>query len=891
MNHQPPKLARKLFDWYCGHAKVNDLAGDLDELFYLNLKTKSAFISKWIYWKQTFSLLFSYAVKRRKNQAQVSAFASSSFSMAILNNYFKIAARNLYKHRYFSVVNVLGLAIGMSVSLLVIVLYLHLCTYDNFHANKSEIHRVTTAHHNTQREWQLAAAPFSIADDLEQGFAGVKKVARIRAGFNGDVVAGNLELPLRGFYTDPAFFEVFTFLMIKGNPKTALSKPNSVVITESTAIRVFNSSDVLGKTFELKNVSSKDSVALYEVTGVLADPPSNSHMAFEALVSLSTLAAEHQTYTGDFKNVWSYGNQYVYVLVDDHSVLPNLQARLDELSKEPSKRAEAKIKFHLQALTDIVPGPDFSTFGGSLGPEWANEGFIFFGVVCLMILLPACFNYTNISIARALKRSKEIGLRKTMGGLKNQIFFQFITETVLITSVSVLVGLVMFYFLSQEFKSMMINVSALEPSFMTSAMALDFSLRWPMALAFIAFALFTGLIAGFFPALYFAGLNPIQALQGQTHKHSSQGRIRKGLTIFQFALSFCFIIGLILFSRQYSYNLNYDLGFQRENILNVQLQGANPEQFRNQFSQLASVQHMSMSSHVLGVSTSSQLTASIDSQDSFDVHQVFADPHYINVVKLELLTGKNFPNEIWQGEKYVIVNEEFVKKFKLGASYDALGKLVGIENKELEIIGVLKNFNYRNLRKPIGAFMIRMDPQQYRLANLSVNFTDTYEDISQMENAWKAIEPDKKFKAAFFDDEIRDSYSFYKTYVKLVGYLGILAISISLLGLLGMVVYTSETRTKEVGIRKVMGATTASITLLLSKDYLKLLMWATLFAIPFSIWLADMIFPRLQAYYVTLNFWDVLISLAILLTMGLATIASQTFKTASTNPADTLRTE
>lgn len=437
---------------------------------------------------------------------------------------------------------------------------------------------------------------------------------------------------------------------------------------------------------------------------------------------------------------------------------------------------------------------------------------------------------------------------------------------------------------------MMINGNAIDASLMVNGSALDLSLTWPMVLAFIAFALLTGLMAGFFPALYFSGLNPIQALQGQTHKHSSHGRIRKGLTIFQFALSFCFIIGLILFSRQYSYNLSYDLGFQRDGILDVQLQGIKPEQFRTQFSQLASVKNMSMSSHVLGVSTSAQLTTSLDSRDSLDVHQIFADYNYINVVELELISGKNFPNEVWQDEKYLIVNEEFVKQFKLGTPHDALGKLFRIENKELEIIGVLKNFNYRNLRKPIGAFMIRMNPNQYQLANVLLS-SDDYGVLSQLEETWRVIEPDKKFKAEFFDEEIRDSYAFYKTFLKLVGYLGILALSISLLGLLGMVTYTSETRTKEVGIRKVMGATTSSITLLLSKDYLKLLMWAAIFAVPLTIWLADMIFPRLQAYHVTLNFLDVLVSLAILLTMGLATIASQTFKTASTNPAETLRTE
>jgi putative ABC transport system permease protein len=697
---------------------------------------------------------------------------------------------------------------------------------------------------------------------------------------------------LRGFYTNPVFFEVFTFPMKKGNPSIALSKPNSVVITESTAIRLFNSTDVLGRNLELKNIKhAKDAVSIYEITGILADPPSNSHMSFEVLVSLSTLPSELQTYTGDYKKVSSYGSQYVYVLLQDNSVLPKLQARLDELSSEPSKRAEAKIKFHLQPLTDIVPGVDLSTIGGSLGPEWANEGFIVFGIICLLILLPACFNYTNISIARALKRSKEIGLRKTMGGLKNQIFFQFITETILVTSISVLVGLAIFYFIRQEFKNMMISGSALDQSMMMSANALDLSLTWPMAVAFIVFALFTGFVAGFVPALYFAGLNPIQALRSQTHKYSSQGRIRKGLTVFQFALSFCFIIGLIVLSRQYRYNLNYDLGFQRENILNVKLQGVNPEQFHSQFSQLSSVQNMSMSSHVLGVSTSAQFVASIESRDSFSVHQIFADQNYINLLEIELLTGKNFPNEVWQGEKYLLVNEEFVKQFKLGTPYDALGRLVRIENKELQIIGVLKDFNYTSLLDPIEAFMIRMDPNQYQLANLSVNVTDTYESLSQMESAWKVVAPDKKLQAKFFEDEIRDSYAFYKTFLKLVGYLGTLAISISLLGLLGMVVYTSETRTKEVGIRKVMGASTGSITLLLSKDYLNLMMGAAVFGIPMSIWLADMIFPRMQAYHVTLNFWDVLISLVILSTMGLATIASQTFKTASTNPAETLRTE
>lgn len=879
----PPKLARKIFEWYCGQAKVNDLLGDLDELFYFNLKNKSAFAAKWIYWKQCLSLLFSYAVKKRKRNASMSELASSSFSVAILNNYFKIAARNLYKHKYFSIVNSVGLAIGMSVSLLFIVLYVHVHTFDNFHENKSEIFRVITSHHNSEREWELAAAPFSIPDNLDQSFVGLKSSVRITSGFSGEAISDNMGIPIRGFFTEPSFLKVFSYPLIKGNPSTALAGPNQIILSETTARNVFNTTEVLGKALEMKNVGrSKDSTVVYEITGVMADPPANSHMDFDVLVSHKTLPDYQQMYYGNYKNWAGYGQQYVYFLVDNKSVLPKLQHRLDELSKEASKRAEAKINFHLQALTDITPGKDLTALTGGLGPQWDNTSFTVFGIICLFILLPACFNYTNISIARALKRSKEIGLRKTMGGLKNQIFFQFITETVVITSISLLGGLLIFYFIRPEFKSMMVSGSML-----------DLSLTWQMIVAFVAFALFTGFVAGVFPALHFAGLNPIQALRNQSNKQSSKGRIRKGLTLFQFALSFCFIVALVVFSRQYRYSLNYDFGFQHENILDVKLQDVDPDQFRNEFSRLASIQEMSMSSHIMGTSSWTEQATSIDidSQDSFYVYQSFADPNYINVLNLSLLTGKNFPHETWQHEKYIIVNEEFVKQFKLGTPIDALGKVFRVEDTEVEIIGVLKNFNYSKLNRPIEAFMMRMNPEYFTVANLKVSFTDAYSSLTQMESTWKTLEPEKKFEARFFDDELREAYDEYETLLKLVGFLGVLAISISLLGLLGMVVYTSETRIKEVGIRKVMGASTRSITLLLSKDYLKLMLWAALFAIPFTVFVADLILSNMQHYHVTLNFWDVLLSLAILLAMGLATIASQTFKTASTNPAETLRAE
>ena len=868
---QPPKIARRFFEWYCGQANVHDLSGDMDELFFLNLKSKSVFVSKWIYWKQVLSLIFSYAVTKRKKHAKVSSFSDSGFSMAILNNYFKIAARNLYKHKYFTIVNAVGLAIGMSVSLLLITLYVHVTTFENFHAHKENIYRVITNHRTVDREWEIAPAPFSVAENLNSEFVGVDKTVRINSSFSGEVISGNLNIPLSGYYTEPSFIEVFNFPLIQGNPLTALSKPNSILLTESAARKVFNTTDVLGKTFEIKNRGN------FEVTGLLAEPRKNTHMVFEALVSHTTLPATEQTYSGDFKDWRDYGRQYVYVRLKDKSVTANLEKHLATLGGEASKRADAKISFHLQALTDINPGKDL--YAG-LGQQWDITGLIIFGVICLLILLPACFNYANISIARALKRSKEIGLRKTMGGLKNQIFFQFITETVVITFISLLGALLIFYFIRAEFQSMMVSGSML-----------DLSLTWQVGLAFVFFAGVTGLLAGFFPAMHFAGLNPIQALKSQGGKNSSKNRLRKGLTIFQFSLSLCFIIALVLFSRQYQYTINFDFGFQREGIVDVQLQDVNPERFRNEFSKLASVRQMSMSSHILGVSMISGQVRSVDTNDSLDAAQIFIDPNYLDIFKLKLLAGKDFPNEIWQREKYIIVNEEFVKDFKLGTPADAIGKVFQLEGNDVEIIGVLQNFNFTRLSQKIGRFIFRMNPKQFTVANLTVNFTDTYGSFEQMESTWKTLEPEKKLEARFFDDEIRESYDFYENLLKLVGFLGLLALSISLLGLLGMVVYTSETKIKEVGVRKVMGASTASIIVLLSKDYLKLMLWATVFAIPLAILIADSFLAAMQHYHVTLSFWDILLSLAILMTLGVITISSQTFKTASTNPAETLRAE
>ena len=873
-SHQPPKSARKIFEWFCGAAKIEDLLGDLDEQFFIHIKTQSRFRATFMYWRNVLSLMFSYAIKKRKRDARMGYYSTSDFSFDMLRNYIKVAIRNLYQYKYFSILNAFGLAVGMSVGLLQIALFSYVKTYDTFHTNRERIYTVVSERTDGLQQTSWATAPIVLAENLKH-YQGVQDVVRIKAGFSEEIKKEHGTLPLKGYYVEPNFLSVFTYEVTQGNAIAALTKPNSVIITESAALKLFNSTEVLGKTLELAQGD------LLQIGAVMKDHPVNSHLAFEVLVSFTTLPPVQTSY----KDQWTaYYREYIYVLLSEEGNEGDLQMYLNKVAADTYAQLPVKIKFETQPLSEITMGPDYRM---AIGPKWEGEGMVVFAVVALLILLPACFNYTNISIARALKRAKEIGLRKTMGGVKNQIFFQFITETVVITLISLVGGILIFLLLSHEFQSMLVNTSWKE---IKEFSTLNLSLTPRILFLFLLFALFTGLIAGIIPALYFGGLNPIQALKNNAHAGSSGMRVRKTLTVFQFALSFAFILSLVVFSRQYQYTLNFDFGFAKENIVNIPLQGVKPELVKTEFSQLASVQSVALSSKVLGLGYSKIWIKNAD-KDSTEVAQLFVDRNYLSMFGLTLLAGNNFPDETWQRERFIIVNEEFLKAYKIESAAEAIGRTYVVEGNELEVVGVVKNFHFATLRDPIRQFFFRMNPEQFAYAHLKVQTTDAFGLFTEFEAHWKNLNSERKLEADFFEDELNEAYSMYQVFIKVFGFLGMLAITISLLGMLGMVVYTSETKAKEVSIRKVMGATVYSLAFMLSKDYLKLMLLAILLAAPVTAYLFSRVLPSIQYYSINISLWDVLLSTVVLLGLGLATIISQTYKSALTNPAETLRRE
>jgi ABC-type lipoprotein release transport system permease subunit len=850
---------------------VEDLQGDLEEIFFRKANA-SAFRAKMFYWRQVISLIFSYAIRRRKESAVVHAFASSGFNLAMIRNYFLTATRNLARQKLFTSLNVFGLAVGMSVCLLFIAMFSFVCTYDNFHTNADRIYRVTSLTDDKQRIREFASTPVPLAEKLES-FTGIQKVVRIDNSLRDEAVFLEKKIPLHGYFADPAFLDVFTFPLVEGNPKTALSGPNSILITETAAQKLFAGADPMGKVIEFP------SFGIFEVTGILKDVPKNSHMQFEVVASHQALELLTRNERGD---AWKeFRDSYIYLLLPktpDVNAVENYLARISAPAYAHEENFSAR--FQLQPLGDISPGRDLYNV---IGPEWDYTSFVIFGGLTLLILLPACFNYASMSISRALKRMKEIGMRKVMGGQRRQIVFQFVLETVIVCLIALMASFYIFVLIRAEFQSMIAD-----------SQALDLTPGWQTIAYFLAFALIVGTFTGLVPALYLSRLTPVQALKGKPVERRTSGfTLRKSLMVMQFALSLGFIMGVVIVLKQYRYAMNYDFGFQQEQLLDVDLQGVDPQVVKHELEKFPPVRSISMASHILGTgSVGSAWVRREDSRDSVEVFETSIDEHYLSNLEIPLVAGRNFQEGVAVNRKQILVNEAFVADFRLGTAHDALGQRVTINDTlEVTIAGVVKNFHYTSLREPIRSFYFRYDPAQFRYANLKLASRDLYGDLSGLESAWKTFGGETKFQAQFFRDEIKDTYSVYFTMVRICGFLGVLAITIACLGLLGMVVFTVENRVKEIGVRKVLGASIGNVTMLLSRDFLKLMGIAAFIAVPLAWFFFEKMYLAIEYYHMSVGILEIVISLVILLTLGLSTILSQTLRAARANPVDALRSE
>ncbi|MRS62804.1 FtsX-like permease family protein [Larkinella terrae] len=800
----------------------------------------------------------------------------------MLGSYFKTSRRSLVRNKLFSAINIIGLAVSMSVGLLVIAFLTDLFSYDLFHEKRHRIYRIVTkTEGDDKRTMDLASTSLKAGYKIRETFPGIEEVSLIRRGFYSDAkVSDETIIPLEATWADPSFLKIFTFPMLKGNPATALKEPYSLVVTEKTALKLFGKTEALGKTVRFDTTN-------YTVTGVLKDIPKLSHIRFEALISLASMLGQKADSDGGILDWGNIYQNYVYLTLPETANLQTVQANLDKLSATENKQLEhQKITLSLQPMDKIIFGGRLSNEIGVNFPKpvaWVLIG------LALVVILSACFNYTNLSIARSMRRSREVGIRKIVGALKNHVLGQFMAESVIISVMALIFSFVLFLILRTQFMALAPQLSDL--------VTLDLSPR--LILYFLLLAVVVGLAAGFLPALFFSRIQAVQVLKDASSlKVFRHINLRKALIVIQYTFSLMFITTTLIGYKQYRGFLSFDLGFTTENILNIRMQGNKSTLLKKELAQIPAVNQIATSRMItsLGSIYGTQLKYKTKSvHDSAMVWLNFVDENYIPLHHHRFLAGTNFKNRPTSGnETEVIVNEQVLKRFHIvdRNPADAIGKQVMLDNKPLTIVGVLKDFHYGTMDHKIEPTVFRYsseEPGGY--LNVGIKSEDYPAALSGIEAAWQKIDKIHPLKATFYDDQIEEAYKQFEVMVKVIGFITFLAICIASMGLFGMVVFMTETRLKEISIRKVLGATESGLIFHLSKGFLLLLLISTLVALPVTYIFFDQYVLTKFEYHQPIGVSELIISVLVVMALAFLLIGSQTLKAARSNPAKVLKSE
>jgi len=869
---RPPRWATHLLSWYCKPELLEDLQGDLNEYFERNVKSKGTRRAKLIYITDVFKFFRFYTVRKPE-------FVNLLINWIMIGSYIKTSGRNIVRNKLFSAINIVGLSISMSVGLLLIAVVSDILSYDKFNENHSRIYRVITKYkYLNENENTFASTSLRAAKVIEENFP-PEAMAIFKDNWSADLKFSEKTIPLKGIWANESVFKVFSFRLLKGNPSTALKEPYSIVLTETSAKKLFGNNEALNKIVEWDKVQ-------YTVKGIMEDVPQFSHVHFDMLASLST-EENLQKNDKDFsswKNMWS---TWVYLLLPANTDIKSLEDKLYKISvKENTTIQNTTLNLKLQPLDNIMLGLDHSNqIGGVMG----NSMLWIFSGLAFVVILSACFNYTNLSIARSLRRTREVGIRKVIGALKSQVIYQFIVEAILISLTSLVMAIALFLLLRPFFLSV-------EESLKNTLLL---QLSPAIVVYFVLFAIVIGIAAGFFPSLFFARVNVIQALKDfSSNKSFKKLTIRRALIVFQYCISIILVTSTVIIYKQYKHFVTFDLGFRTQNILNISLKGNKAELLRKELSELPEVKLISQSAMITSIGSywgSNMKYTSPD--DSAMVYHNTVDENYLPLHEHKLLAGRNFNTKVADSvmETEIIVNQSVLKRFNIANQNPAkaIGEIVKLDGKNVMIIGVMQDFQYGKVDSRAGAneVILRYAPKKTHWLNVKIESTDILAAYGKIELAWKRVDPVHAFDAKFYDDQIENSFAGIKASVKVAGFIAFLAISIASLGMLGMVVFTTETRLKEISIRKVLGASEMGLLFLLGKGFIILLLVATVIALPITYLFFDRILFQEIANHAPIAAIDLTVGFSLVSALALMMILLQALKATRTSPAEVLKNE
>jgi putative ABC transport system permease protein len=795
----------------------------------------------------------------------------------MIRNYIKIAFRNLWRHKGFSLINIAGLAVGMTACFLIFIYVKFELSYDKFNQNYGQVYRLVTDIKSPQEvlHWSSATAPMGPA--LQQDYPEyVKGNARVfGAGFM--VVNGDKKFQENNIiFTDPALFNIFTFPFVKGDPKTALSAPFDIILTESMAKKYFGSNDIIGKSLSL------DGKHPVTITGVVKNVPLNSHFNFDMAISASTMEPLH------YINMKEWGNfsNYTYLLLPKGFDAATLQSKLVGFLYRHITDDQRKHGYNYTLFIEPLKDVYMDNLRGA--PVNGSKSNVYiFSIIAIFILLIACINFVNLTTARASERAKEVGIRKVVGAFKDQLAIQFLGESVIIALVAFVIAIILSLLTLPVFNQLAGKVVA-ESIFTNGYIFILF-----------AISLAIGLLAGIYPSLVLTSFSIITVLKGRFSTSVRGIFLRKGLVVLQFTISIVLIVGTIVVYNQLNYMRSQALGFNKDQMAVIDFGGDSVIQaqqvlFKNELLQVQGVASVSASSTTPGWGNGvgySQVENRSGSMQSMNLNMYDIDYDFIRQYGLQLVAGRAFSTAFPpDSTKSFIINETAAKDLGYVHPVDAISKKMTQWGRSGQIIGVIKDFHFQSLAQDIKEMDLRINPRNMNVFTVKIKGGNIPQTIAALESKWKTIAPQRPFSYSFLDENFNKQYAGEDRFGKLFMYFAILAIMISCLGLLGLASYSTLQRTREIGIRKVLGATVPGIVNMLSKEFLLLVIVAAFIAFPIA-WFGMNYWLKDYAYREAIGWWIFAVAGVLAFLIAIITVSFQAVKAALANPVRSLRSE
>ena len=789
----------------------------------------------------------------------------------MLKNYLKIAFRNITRHKAYNAINMAGLAVGMAASILILLWVQNEMSYDHFHKNAGQIYRVVV----DASGYKAAVNPAGMPAGLQAEMPQVKNYVRLSHVTTHLFEAGDNKFEeKRIFYADPSFLDVFSFPLLKGDPKTALQRIDGVLITENMAKKYFGEREAVGQTLK------KDNGSTLTVTGVLANVPTSSHLQFDFILPLMANANNAE----DLKtNTWRNFNFYGYVQLDK-SFIPT-EAALAKLNNQINRifqqHAEVKMQasFQLQPLTDIHLHSNFQVDV----PGHGNIQYVhIFFIVAIVILIVACINFMNLATARSARRAKEVGLRKAIGAVRIQLIRQFLAESLMISFFSLLVAIVIVWCTLPVF-----NILAQKH--------LNFQLLDAKLISILlGIALVTGMVSGSYPALFLSGFQPVKVLKGNLTSSGGNLFFRNGLVVLQFVVSIILLIGTVVVYQQLQYIKARNMGFEKENLLYMPMNGnlgGRSELLGTALRQNGLTADYTIVSELPVNLTTGSLDVQWegrDPQSQVVIPSMEVDEHFFDVFQMKILNGRAFSTSYRADSNNFIVNEKLVQIMGMTVS-NAVGKPLYFDGTQGTIIGVVKDFNFKPIQQTIEPLVLR--PNRYGgYAVVRAKPGTTEATIHGLEKISRELNPAYPFTYNFLDQDLANLYKGEQQMGNIFNLFAALAVFISCLGLYGLSAFLAQQRAREIGIRKVMGASAFNIVYLLSTGFTRLILIAIVIAIPLAFLAIDRWLENF-AYHIQVNWLIFILGPLAALMVAWLTVSYESLKAAVTNPLKSLKTE